>query len=56
MIGRDGERESEKSVLSVRLDNDDNELKPYNYVQTNDYYLEIITWNHATLNRIGSVF
>ena len=31
-----------------------NYLKPYNFLETNDYYwIEILTWNHITVYKIS---
>ena len=27
-------------------------LKPYNYVQTNYYEIELVTWNHIIMNKL----
>ena len=49
MIGRSGERGSGISVLAARHDDDDDDLKPYNRIETNGYYwIEINTWNYVS--------
>ena len=49
-IGRSGERGSGISVLPARYDDDD-DLKPYNCVQTNDYYqIGIFSQSHIIIS------